>query len=441
MASEALAADPTTQDLAQQVQQLQTKVDQLEAAQPAAPAAPKVQSPSVTADFIPFTTGWDPNIGFVIRSDDGNFTLHPGVLMDFRNMTTYRQWIPAKGEGETTSSGNDIQNGFDVSRMRLTFDGQFTKNVTYFVQFQDDQGQTFNLYDAFAQYHFSDTPWSVRVGQFKDFLWHERTISESRLMAVDRSLSEALEWGGTVSRTQGVALMYEKDRLRAQALIDDGYASLNTKFFDAGGVGAGVTPSSGVTPTNFGVGGRAEYAIIGDRTSELNPFTEYDQFSSLGAKQNILVLGGGVSYSQANSNDILFHSLDLQYNNTNGFSAYGGYLASYRDLHTNQGVPKGIYYDPSFEVQAAYLVTKKIEPFARFDFTHLAPKSTTELANHDVPELTVGSNYYLYRQNMKITVDGTWLPNGAPVDSDALGVLKDSGHDEFILRAQFQLAI
>ena len=108
---------------------------------------------------------------------------------------------------------------------------------------------------------------------------------------------------------------------------------------------------------------------------------------------------------------------------------------------TNQCVPPGIYYDPGFVVQAAYLIDQKIEPFVRFDFTHLAPKSTTGLENHDVPEFTVGSNYYIYKQNLKLSVDGIWLPNGSPVDADALGVLKDSGHDEFILRAQFQLAI
>jgi Phosphate-selective porin O and P len=444
-ATAALAADPTptatptTQEMAQQIQQLQTQVNQLETAQPPAPAKDDSHSPLL--DVTPILANYDPSVGFVIRSEDGNFSLHPGLLFDFRNMTTYRQWIPPHGGGETNSTGNDVQNGFDVSRMRLTFDGNFTKNVTYFFQFQDDQGSTFNLFDAYAQYHFDSSPWSIRAGQFKDFLFHERTISETRLLAVDRSLMEALLWGGTVSRTQGVALMYEKDRLRAQALIDDGFASLNTRFFDSGGAGAGVTGNSGLTPTNFGVGGRAEYVLIGDRTEKLNPFSEYDQFSSLGAKQNILVLGGGISYSQASSNDIIFHSLDLQYNNTNGFSAYGGYLATYRDLHTNQGIVPGIYYDPGFVVQAAYLFKNNIEPYIRFDFTHLAPKSTTGLANHDVPELTIGSNYYLYKQNLKFTLDGIWLPNGSPVDSDALGVLRDSGHNEFILRAQLQLAI
>jgi hypothetical protein len=440
-AAVALAADPSTQEMAQQIQQLQAKVDKLEATQTPAPSTQPAESKSNLFDVSPLFSGYDPSVGFVIRSEDGNFSFHPGLVADFRNMTTYRQNIPPKGGGETGETGDDVQNGFDISRLRLTFDGQFTKSLTYFVQFQDDQGQTFNLYDAFAQYHFGDSPWSLRVGQFKDFLWHERNIAESRQLAVDRSLMEALLWGGTVSRTQGVALMYEKDRLRAQALIGDGFNSLNTKFFDGGGAGAGVTGSSGVTPTDFGVGGRAEYMLIGDRTPEVNPFAQYDQFSSLGAKQNTLVVGGGVSYSQAGSNGILFHSLDIQYNNSNGFSAYAGYLATYRDLHTNQGVVPGSYYDPGFLVQAAYLIDHKIEPYARFDFTHLAPKSTTGLANHDVPELTVGGNYYLYKQNLKLSLDGIWLPNGSPVDADALGVLKNSGHDEFILRAQFQLAI
>ncbi len=428
--------------MAQQIQQLQTQVNQLQAAQTPAPApAPAKDDHSSLLDVSPILANYDPSVGFVIRSEDGNFSFHPGIVADFRYMVTYRQWIPPKGGGETNETGNDVQSGFDVSRMRLTFDGNFTKNVTYFVQFQDDQGQTFNLYDAFAQYHFTDSPWSVRVGQFKDFLWHERNMAESRQMAVDRSLMEALLWGGTVSRTQGVALMYEKDRLRAQALVDDGFASLNTKFFDGGGAGAGVTGNSGVTPTDFGVSGRVEYALIGERSDKVNPFPEYDQFTSLGAKQDILVLGGGISYSQAGSNDIIFQAIDLQYNNTNGFSAYAGYLATYRDLHSNQGVVPGNYYDPGFLVQAAYLMHHNVEPFIRFDFTHLAPGSTTGLSSHDVPELTIGSNYYLYKQNLKLTLDGIWLPNGSPVDADALGVLKDSGHNEFILRAQFQLAI
>ena len=42
---------------------------------------------------------------------------------------------------------------------------------------------------------------------------------------------------------------------------------------------------------------------------------------------------------------------------------------------------------------------------------------------------------------LKFTVDGSFLPNGAPVDQDALGVLANNGHNEFILRVQFQVAL
>jgi hypothetical protein len=116
-------------------------------------------------------------------------------------------------------------------------------------------------------------------------------------------------------------------------------------------------------------------------------------------------------------------------------------MASYRDIHTNQGVVKGHYYDPGFVVQVGYLVTPKIEPFARYDYSYLPLGSTTGLVTGEVQEITVGANYYLYKQNVKITLDASWLPNGAPSDSDALGILKDSGHNEFVARVQFQLAI
>ena len=236
--------------------------------------------------------------------------------------------------------------------------------------------------------------------------------------------------------------MYDQDRVRTQLVFHDGFNSINTKFFDAGGLGAGVGGGAGVTPDNFGASGRAEILLIGDRTRDFNPYTEYDkQFTALDDKQDILVLGGGADFTQASSNDVLFHTADLQYDTACGFSAYGAYLGAYRDLHTNEGVVKGFYYDPGLVFQMAYLVTPKIEPFARYDYMYLPLGSTTGLFTGEAQEITVGANYYLYHQHLKFTLDASWLPNGAPSDSDALGILKDSGHGEYVVRAQFQLAI
>ena len=89
---------------------------------------------------------------------------------------------------------------------------------------------------------------------------------------------------------------------------------------------------------NYGVSGRAEGILIGRRTAQFNPFSEYDHgFSALGDTQDILVVGGGADYSQAGANTLLLHSADLQYDNTCGISAYAAYYGSYRDLPHNQG--------------------------------------------------------------------------------------------------------
>jgi hypothetical protein len=452
-------ADATTQpdsvsqdnaELRSEVDQLKAKVDRLETNQ-----SPVVsgQSSTSTPPSIPdtnqaafhafhLTSGYDPAVGFVIRSDDGQFSLHPGIVVDFRNMTSYREEVLPNSGSEVPKPGDSTQNGFDVSRFRMTFDGRVTQNFTYFVQLQDDQGQTFGLLDAYGTYHFGDSPFALKAGQFKDPVWHERNLSEADLLTVDRSLVESLLGGGQTARVQGLGVMFDQDRLRAQLVFHDGFNSGNTKFFDSGGLGAGVGAGAGVTPTNFGTTVRTEYMLIGNRTPEFNPYTEYDkQFTALGDKQDILVAGGGADFSQASSNDVIFHSADLQYDTTCGFSAYAAYLASYRDLHAAQGVKKGYYYDPGFVVQVAYLVTPKIEPFARYDYSYLPLGSTTGLITGEVQEITLGANYYVYHQNLKVTLDASWLPNGAPADADALGILKDSGHNEAVLRLQFQLAL
>ena len=446
-----LADDPTTQQVLDQLHALQAKVDQLEAKQAAQPTTAPITFKTNTSsagagvnDVVSsITGGWD-GTRFTLSSEDGNFTFHPGALLDIRDMTSFRERIPAKGGGETGSTGYDTQNGIDLSRARFIMDGTLFHQAGYFIQLSADQGASLTLLDAVGSYRFGTSPFTVKAGQFKDPVWHERNLSEANLMTVDRSLAEAFLAGGQGSRIQGVALTYDEDRTRAQIVAHDGFNSQNTKFIEAGGVGAGPGGESGVTPTDYGFSGRAEYMIIGNRTDSFNPFNEYEQFTSLHAKQDILVLGAGADYSQASSNDLIAHSVDLQYNSVCGLSLYGAYLGTYRSIHANQGVPAGHYYDSGFEAQAAYVFGQHLEPFIRYDWTKLDPGSTaavTGINSHLIQELTLGANYYVYGQKLKLTVDGSWLPNGSPADSDALGVLRDSGRYEFVLRTQLQVGI
>jgi len=180
---------------------------------------------------------------------------------------------------------------------------------------------------------------------------------------------------------------------------------------------------------------------VGERAPEIDPFYEYDQFSARGDKQTILVLGGGFDYSESGANKILFHTVDAQFNTTSGWAFYGAYLGAYRNLYTNRGVSPGSYYDSGFLLQAAYLLTTRFEPFIRWDYTHLDGRAEPGIIQDNIDEISIGANYYLYGQTAKITIDGSWLPNGSPTDVNYLDILQNNSHNEFLLRAQFQLAI
>jgi hypothetical protein len=178
-----------------------------------------------------------------------------------------------------------------------------------------------------------------------------------------------------------------------------------------------VGGESGVTPTDYGFSTRVEYMLIGNRTPAYNPFLEYDQFTSRHARQDILIVGAGADYSQAGANDEILHSVDVQYNQVGGFSAYAAYYGTYRKIDANEGVsPAGYYYDNGFEAQVAYLIGQKFEPFGRYDLVHFDPSSTrqvTGLTTHVLQEITVGANYYIYGHKLKLTADATYLPNGS----------------------------
>jgi hypothetical protein len=427
-----------------QGQQAQTQADVTAAINDMLSSADK-RSKLFSAGPAEFQTGYDPSVGFVLQSADGNFSLHPGALFQFRGIATNRQSIPLGGGGETGKTGSDTQDGFVISRMRFTADGNvFSPLLTYFFQAEADNGAGgLSLLDGYFQYRVSsESPLALKFGQFKDPVWHEANMQPGNQMAVERSLANAFLGNLQDLRVQGVGIVYDEDRLRGQFIIHDGFNSQNTKFFDAGGLGAGVGAGAGVTPTNWGASVRAEYLTIGTRKPQFNPYSEYDQFSAMGDSEDILVLGGGADFSEAGSNHVVFHTLDAQYNLASGWGFYGAYLGAYRDINSFKGVPLGSYYDSGLILQGSYMLTSRLEPFARYDYTHLNGAAIPGGVNKDnIHEITVGANYYLYGQNAKFTIDGTWLPNGSPTDVDLLGVLKNDGHNEFLLRAQFQLKI
>lgn len=428
----ARAADPSYDELKQQVQSLQSRLEQVEArsttlsAQQVDATVERVlrdaeQRSKLLAVEGGFTAGYDR--GFFIKSDDGNYSLRPGLLFQYRAITNHR-----------SDGDDDTQHGFEVRRLRPRFDGNFlTPDLTYsFVLDAARSGGSVTLLDAWAQWRFAPQ-WAVKVGQFRESWTHEGDVSDNQQLTVERSLLDTLLGGNQVERVQGASLIYggtKDDSVRAEVTYHDGALSKNTDFRDAQpGASAGDPPTF---ISNFGFGGRVEYKVFGD-------WANYRDFSAKGNKEDLLIVGAGIDWSQVGDTDTYRYTVDAQWENTTGWNVYGALLGVCTDIDgdTNR-------FDWGGIVQAGYLINPAWEVFARYDLIQLdddfvAPE---DLFN----EFTVGVNYFLGENGAaghraKITVDLIYLPDGAPSNQTGTGVLTNPGEDEFVLRGQFQLVL
>jgi hypothetical protein len=419
-------------DLQQQVRDLQAQLKLTQAreqalenvvrTQPAEPDAAAV-SQQLVADAdrhstlladTSFIAGYDPEKGFQLTSDDGDFRLHPFILLQARDVTNWRDSGNPRGQSDT-------QNGMEIRRMQLGAEGNmFSPDFTYRIFIQTDRsGGEASLFDAWVKYHFHDTPWYIEAGQFKSPFSHEQMVFDRTLLAADRTLVDDILANGEAF-SEGVMAVYDnKDALRAKVDFTNGYGSNDTNFENV--------PARA---DNFGIGARGEYKISGK-------WNDYDQFSSLGNSDGLLVLGAGLDWTEADPADFIRQAVDLQWNR-GPLGVYLGYVGRY----TAHNSTFGYAFDAGAVAQVSYMLDPHHwELFGRYDYLRLDGKEFTGPTNSNVHELTAGVNYYFYGQNAKLTSDATYLPVGSPVDDNGSGVLLSSGKPEVLIRVQFQLAI
>jgi hypothetical protein len=454
-ADETASVDPAAAQLQLKIDQLEAKVHTMEATEAHNQADVTLAIQQVLADANKHSqmldnmagdSGYDPINGFHIGSPDGGGPfLHPWLLFQFRAAAAYRDDVsPVTGTGaDVPRTGSHDQNGFEIRRLKFGLDGSiYSTQLHYYVQVEVPRsGGGLTLDDAYATYRLgSNSSFTLKAGQFEDIAWHETNVDAAHQLTAERSLVNALiggslpGFGSTIDRVQGVSVQYRQDAVHAELALHDGYASANTKFFD-------TSPLPGILPAeNFGVSGRGEYKILGDQAA----WGEYSALTALGDKSELLVAGAGFDWTQAGSNNGVFWTVDAQYDNPNGLSAYAALLGQHGSIPgTSLAIPSGNYNSYGALLQAGYMLNANWEPFARWDFTHLdgALGSVAYGAEHNVHEITIGVNYYFYGERAKVTVDGSYLPNGSPVDADGLGILKDDHHNELVGRVQLQLSI
>jgi len=442
-ASVASAEPPTTQQLLDKINALQAEVDQLKAERQPGPHLMPAESQAVVdavqadaerhsrlLDVQGLTGGYLPDKGFALRSDNGDFLLHPWLLFQFRDETTYR------GDGKP-GGRSDVQNGFEIRRLKLGLDGNlFGPDLTYqFIWSVDRHSGNFLLEDAWARYDVPGTALFVRGGQIRDPFDHEQIVFGPFLLTSERSLVNSIFANGD-GLVQGATVGFDNNGpLRVEGGITDGMRSANTNFQDF--------PTAGI-PADWGLAGRVEFKPMGD-------WKQYNGFTALGAKRPLLVFGAGADYTEAGDTQQLTHVADVQYDHPDGLMFYGAYLGRY--VNHNGGPPgtNGGFtgtartpdtYDTTVRAEAGYLVAHHFEPFVRYEYIHFDGAELPATSRHSVVhEVTTGFNYYFYGQRAKFTADMSYLPSGSPVSDDSSGVLTSGARNEVVVRAQFQLIL
>jgi hypothetical protein len=358
------------------------------------------------------TAGYDD--GFFLAAADGSFKLQPWLQFQFRHVTNF-----ANTDGALNVFDDDavVDDGFEIRRLKLGFKGHaITPDLTYaFTWATNRSGGGLSLETAMIKYMFSDTM-GFKVGQWKDGVHHEEATSSGKQLAVDRSLVNEVLGGGLTDYVQGAALVYKQDNIRGELAFHDGANSDNTNFRNSS--------------SNFGISARAEFLASGD-------WKAYEDFSAMGNTEDLLVIGAGFNWTQAGDADVVYHSVDAQWENTGGLGLYAAYYGIYTDGGGDDT------YDWGALVQAGYLLPdSSLEPFARVGLIWVDDDSAFVSSNNEdyFTEITVGANYYLRKHHAKVTVDVTFLPDGSPADASGVGI--GSGLDEqVVIRGQFQLML
>jgi len=443
LSTQAVFADPQA-DMAAQINSLQTQVAQLEARQAQSGKDVAATIDQVLRDAERRTSlmaemggaGYDN--GFFIRS--GNFEMRPGILFQFWSVADYR----------TNTSGpkaDETETGYEVHLIDFSLSGTaFSKDISYNFLWRttSDSGASMNLLDAYVTYMLSDA-WGIRAGQLTANFTHEDYLGNGTQLAAERSLLDAA-LGGYTGRVQEVVFLYgnynDKTPINAEISLNDGSSSKNSNYQghfpgDPGTVDGPMGP--GNHAFDFGVYGRLEWLAMGS-------WKDYNDFSAMGVKNNLFVLGGAVAYDQGGDGDLLGGTVDAQFKMNNGLALYGAAVIRHGDKPMTGTGDSAT--DWGFLLQASYLLNPAWEIFARYSYINydhdLAAGTETEDTFH---EITVGVNYFLGNNGSaghraKITVDLNWLPNGAPGSMTNLGYLGDSGFDnEVALRGAFQLML
>ncbi len=399
------------------------------------------------------TAGYDKH--FFIKSADDEFRLNFGARLQFRH--TYAQM-------DSAGTSNVDASRFELERTRLMFSGKAMKNLSFLVQLDVDDdgnstaggadtGHNADLYNAWVAYAFSPD-FGVRIGCNDLQFGKQRPTSSGKFMGVERLMpvqvfdlgrSTGIEAFGSmpvgdvkVAYTAGVF-----NSLADNDVVTDGNNDNNPvlvarvmvplmgsvkDFSNESDLAYHNNPvmmigASYAYANNMADGGNAgtdSYSVLATRQD--------GTWSTLSGQGKVSMLGADVSYKckgfsatvegfyqRANFDDTTIDAANSAAL-TDGLAEYTG--AAYDTL--------GWY------AQAGqFLVPEKFELFARVGGVDID-------CNDDMYEYTGGWNYYINGQDLKLSMDVTYIDEVVNDSSTANYNMGELGESLFMVRSQLQ---
>jgi hypothetical protein len=430
------------------------------------------------------TSGYDKN--FFIASPDGNFRLNLEgqiqVRYSYSNIpnsslsgSVLRPPAPAIAPRGDDQLINEY--GWEIRRMQLNFFGHvFDPTIGYRVQFQyqrdyANSGPPLRFADVYIQKAFGDG-WFGRVGQWKNFFNYEENTSSRTQQFAERSLVN--EYFNT-KFVQGALLGWEGNDLRVYASYNDGGANRDV----------GILQSNG-NLTEWAFTGRAEWRLAGDwgQFKDMQGWRGSPFAAMLGMAVNWQRGGGNppagrqvpgngtiipgqtqadrttgvetTSRAVADEMTLLTWTTDMNLRG-DGWSAWSAFLGNYTYAGGQVAKSNGVDGTLSFGavVQGGVFVTDALELIARYEgiwvISDFDPASyqANPFNAQTLNILTVGANWYLQKNRLKVTLDAGYAFNPLLFSSGLYGENTSGanwrpsqtgeGTGEVVVRAQMQL--
>ena len=426
-------------------------------------------SPYRQAQDTGLTAGYDK--GFFIKSADDQFMLKFGTLMQFRHSYLLSDdgdknrdaegLVPLmSGVPTVDSSGN----AFELERARIYLKGHVLKDVNFRVQLEldDDSTDIGVLQEYEASYSFMPEL-GVRLGRYKLPFGKQETSSAGRLMMVDRSLANEVF---NISRAVGVELFGQcpvmDNNIHYRMSVFNGFRDERNGTLAANDNNPAVAarlvmPLLGANPGDFAnesdlKGYEQPAAQVGVSFAYANARTE-DHFAggsdtaytvlaknldgrtdTFSAGGEVTMLGADVAYKCNGLSLILegfYQHADLD---SREIMSTGTFGTARDDMNGDRILDiNGLELDNyGWNAQAGYfLIPGKFELVSRVGGVH------TDNTN-DCYEYAGGWNYYIAGQDLKLSMDVTYIDD-LPIMSGAANYAGMQNNSLFMIRSQLQL--